>query len=148
VIGRFQVRPPTRSRASSTITDRPAWAIARAADRPASPPPTTITSAFFGNVELVAVLAGSLARSARATDGSAAAAAPAAAVPISVRLVKRVPLSPPRVSLSPLKIFGHYPKLRRTCAYSGVNELSGSTSLHGRSASGVGGLPESESVSF
>src|SRR6185437_14844822 len=110
VIGRFQVRPPTRSRASSTITDRPAAAIARAALRPASPAPTTSTSAFFGNVEAVAVLDGSAGASARATDGSAAAAAPAAAVPISVRRVKRVSCSPLR-SLSPLKISVHYPEV-------------------------------------
>src|SRR3954471_9632356 len=37
-------RPPSRDRASSTTTLRPAWASRRAAARPATPPPTTITS--------------------------------------------------------------------------------------------------------
>ncbi len=38
------VRPPTRSRASTTTTDRPAPAIRRAAASPDSPAPTTTTS--------------------------------------------------------------------------------------------------------
>ena len=38
-------RPPTRSRASSTTTDFPAFAISRAAVSPARPAPTTTTSA-------------------------------------------------------------------------------------------------------
>ena len=38
-------RPPTRSRASSTTTERPAWRSRRAAVRPANPAPTTQTSA-------------------------------------------------------------------------------------------------------
>ena len=40
-----QTRPPTRSRASSTTTDRPAWERRRAAVSPARPAPTTQTSA-------------------------------------------------------------------------------------------------------
>ena len=43
-IGSLSVRPPTRSRASSTITSRSAPARARAAASPASPAPTTTTS--------------------------------------------------------------------------------------------------------
>src|SRR5437764_2299109 len=98
VTGRFQVRPPTRSRASSTTTERPAWAIARAAVKPARPAPTTTTSAVFGTDEAAgAELDGSASGdSARATRGSAAAAAAPAAVPISVRLVK--PLSVPSLT--------------------------------------------------
>ena len=41
---RYQVRPPSRSRASSTTTERPASRRSRAAIRPAKPPPTTTTS--------------------------------------------------------------------------------------------------------
>ena len=41
---RYQVRPPSRSRASSTTTERPASRRSRAAIRPANPPPTTTTS--------------------------------------------------------------------------------------------------------
>src|SRR4051794_26025735 len=40
-------RPPTRLRASSTITERPARRTARAATSPASPAPTTATSYTF-----------------------------------------------------------------------------------------------------
>ena len=40
----LSVRPPTRSRASSTTTRLPARVRSRAATRPASPAPTTITS--------------------------------------------------------------------------------------------------------
>ena len=40
-----QVRPPTRSRASSTTTEWPFFRSARAVVRPASPAPTTTTSA-------------------------------------------------------------------------------------------------------
>ncbi len=40
-----QTRPPTRSRASSTTTDCPAWDRRRAAVNPARPAPTTQTSA-------------------------------------------------------------------------------------------------------
>ena len=69
-------------------------AIVRAADRPARPAPTTITSAFFGAEELAAGPAAGSA-SARAAAGSAAAAAPAAVAPISVRRVKRLSASPP-----------------------------------------------------
>ena len=39
-------RPPTRSRASSTTTERPAWLRRRAAVSPASPAPTMQTSAL------------------------------------------------------------------------------------------------------
>ena len=100
--GRFQVRPPTRSRASSTITERPARATARAALKPARPAPTTTTSAVFGSDELASdELGGSADASARVTRGREAAAAPAAAEPISVRLVKRVCVSPPTTSHSP-----------------------------------------------
>src|SRR5437660_5518349 len=77
-----RVRPPTRSRASSTSTDRtPCWTSRRAVVRPASPAPTTTTSAFRR-------LAGwPLRRRAATFAGTAAPAAPAAAVPISVRRV-------------------------------------------------------------
>ena len=44
-IERFSVRPPTRSRASSTTTLRSAATRARAAASPESPAPTTHTSA-------------------------------------------------------------------------------------------------------
>ena len=40
-----QVRPPTRSRASSTSTSSPAWPSSRAATSPANPAPMTTTSA-------------------------------------------------------------------------------------------------------
>ena len=39
-----RMRPPTRSRASSTTTRMPDSCNTRAADRPATPAPTTITS--------------------------------------------------------------------------------------------------------
>ena len=87
MIGRFQVRPPTRSRASSTTTECPAAAIVRAAVSPARPAPTTTKSAFFGAEELGSAAEASASR-ARATEGNAAAAAAAAPVPISVRRVK------------------------------------------------------------
>jgi hypothetical protein len=96
VIGRFQVRPPTRSRASSTVTERPARTIVRAALRPAKPAPTTTTSAFRADESASDELEGSSDASARARRGTAAAAAPAAAPPISVRLVKRVSVSRPK----------------------------------------------------
>src|SRR5262245_160212 len=44
----FQVRPPTRSRASSTSTSVPAAASSVAAVSPAMPPPMTITSVSIG----------------------------------------------------------------------------------------------------
>ena len=44
-----QTRPPTRSRASSTTTDCPAWDSRRAAVSPAKPAPTTQTSASIGS---------------------------------------------------------------------------------------------------
>src|SRR5919197_714872 len=44
-IGWLSARPPTRLRASSTTTDRPALTSLRAAVRPAKPAPTTATSA-------------------------------------------------------------------------------------------------------
>src|SRR5437899_3230881 len=69
--GWLSTRPPTRSRASRTITEQPALTIARAAVSPARPAPTTITPA-----ERTA---------ARPDFGSAAIAAPAAAPPIRPR---------------------------------------------------------------
>src|SRR5215211_1280713 len=42
--GWLKVRPPTRSRASSTLTSSPAPASSRAAVSPARPAPTTTTS--------------------------------------------------------------------------------------------------------
>ena len=42
--GAVQVRPPSRSRASSSVTAAPAVASSRAADRPANPPPRMIAS--------------------------------------------------------------------------------------------------------
>ena len=45
-IGWLRARPPTRSRASRTITERPAWTSLKAAVRPAKPAPTTTTSAL------------------------------------------------------------------------------------------------------
>ena len=47
---RVQTRPPTRSRASRTTTERPACLSRRAAVRPARPAPTTQTSASLGAV--------------------------------------------------------------------------------------------------
>src|SRR6185503_7326303 len=41
-----QTRPPRRSRASSTITLRPAWESSRAAESPAAPAPITTASTF------------------------------------------------------------------------------------------------------
>src|SRR3989442_7347275 len=46
---RVQQRPPTRSRASSTSTERPARASSAAAASPAAPAPTTITSQDVGS---------------------------------------------------------------------------------------------------
>src|SRR3989442_4842187 len=71
--GWLSTRPPTRLRASSTITERPALTISRAAVSPARPAPTTITLA-----ERTA---------ARPEFGSATTAAPAAAPPIRPRRV-------------------------------------------------------------
>src|SRR5213078_4709312 len=67
---------------SSTITERPALTISRAAVSPASPAPTTMTSAE---------------RVAASLDlGSAATAAPAAAAPIRPRrVIPFVAISPP-----------------------------------------------------
>src|SRR3954452_20216706 len=79
----FQMRPPTRSRASTTSTDLPAWMISRAAVRPAMPAPTTMKSAVmvFGVVLLRfffgAGLRFFLAASALGTTPSRAAPAPA-----------------------------------------------------------------------
>ena len=49
-------RPPTRSRASRTTTDRPAWDSRRAAVSPARPAPTTQTSASIGSGALSLVV--------------------------------------------------------------------------------------------
>src|SRR5579875_483995 len=46
----LSVRPPTRGRASSTTTERPARVSSRAAVRPARPAPTTTTSTRRGGV--------------------------------------------------------------------------------------------------
>src|SRR5258705_13411136 len=53
--GRWSVhtRPPTRSRASSTTTERPACARRHAAVRPAKPAPTTQTSARVVSISLL-----------------------------------------------------------------------------------------------
>ena len=83
MIGRFHVRPPTLSRASSTTTERPARAIVRAALSPARPAPTIATSARVALSPTVA------ARARGCAPGTPATAAPAAAEPIKVRLVKR-----------------------------------------------------------
>src|SRR5690606_8943886 len=61
---RVQVRPPTRSRASTTSGRRPARRRARAATRPASPAPATATSAVS-----------SLLRSSTSADGVVAGTA-------------------------------------------------------------------------
>src|SRR4051794_24775282 len=74
----LSVRPPTRSRASSTTTERPALTRLRAAVRPASPPPTIATSAFTCEAPNAGV------------SGSAVAAVPRAAVPSSFRRVGRI----------------------------------------------------------
>src|SRR5204862_7994448 len=87
----FLIRPPTRSRASSTITERPAAAILFAALRPARPAPTTTTSARFGRP------LGGWARVAALLPGGSAAnppsptvpTAPAAAPPTKRRRVRR-----------------------------------------------------------
>src|ERR1700716_1148128 len=49
----LSTRPPTRSRASSSTTDRPARAIARAATSPEMPAPATTTSTVDGRLPLV-----------------------------------------------------------------------------------------------
>ena len=54
---RVHTRPPTRSLASRTTTERPAWDSRRAAVSPASPAPTTQTSASIGTALLALVLA-------------------------------------------------------------------------------------------
>jgi hypothetical protein len=83
----FHTRPPTRSSASRTSADLPAFARARAAVSPAIPAPTTITSArlegvffaFFFSVAAPAV--------------GALAAAPAAAA--RGRAEQPAPVDPP-----------------------------------------------------
>ena len=53
-------RPPTRSRASSTATDRPAFFSSFAAVRPAAPAPTITTSRVISDVLMMYVLVGSV----------------------------------------------------------------------------------------
>src|SRR5690348_15655663 len=79
----LSMRPPTRSRASSTITDLPAAASLRAAVRPEMPAPTTIASAVLPLPAFPA--AGPDA--ARATDGNAAPIASTALAPSARRRV-------------------------------------------------------------
>src|SRR3954447_11705078 len=74
-IAALSVRPPTRGRASSSSTERPARTTSRAAVSPARPAPTTITSAERGRGFL------RLRRCGRAT-------APTAAVPTTPRRVR------------------------------------------------------------
>src|SRR4051794_10954330 len=85
----LSVRPPTRSRASSTSTDFPALATARAALSPARPPPTTMTSAL----RAVAFLAGffffGFFWRASAAAGTASVAAPTAVPSRRRRRVRR-----------------------------------------------------------
>ena len=78
----MNVRPPTRLRASITITDLPAAATRRAAVSPARPAPTTITSARrFRGFGLC------FFASATPPPASAPATAPAVPVWINRRLV-------------------------------------------------------------
>src|SRR5882672_577611 len=58
---RVQQRPPIRSRASSTSTERPACASSAAAASPAAPAPTTITSAASVLLRLDAGIGGDFA---------------------------------------------------------------------------------------
>ena len=85
-IERLKQRPPTRPRASRTITERPAPRIVRAAVRPARPAPTTAISAVC--VVLGAGLRGArffgLPLAASAAAGTASAA-PVTAVPATKR---------------------------------------------------------------
>src|SRR6185312_13507112 len=83
----LSMRPPTRSRASSTITDLPAAASLRAAVRPEMPAPTTIASALLPPD-------GRGRAFARATDGSAVPTPSTAAAPSARRRV--IPFSSAR----------------------------------------------------
>ena len=81
-IERLKHRPPTRSRASSTITDLPDLCSWRAAVRPARPAPTTTTSALCLRLGGWRFCLRFLASAAPGT----AAAAPVASVPATNRL--------------------------------------------------------------
>src|SRR5580765_3252826 len=97
----LSVRPPTRSRASRTSTERPAWRIRRAAVSPARPAPTTITSAD---------------RAACADRGRAAIAAPVAVAPRNPRRVSPpVDMRLPPSAIYPSPVRGQ----RRTVAARG-----------------------------
>src|SRR3954447_7974521 len=79
----LRIRPPTRSRASTTRTDRPPLTTLRAATRPEIPPPTTTTSTERGSEPLVvAADAGSCI-----SEPAAVRAPKAPAVPSTVRRV-------------------------------------------------------------
>src|SRR5262245_44371437 len=67
---RYQVRPPSRSRASRTRTERPAAPRSRAAVRPARPPPTTTTS-YAVSSAIFRLLPGRRAGRERRVDGRA-----------------------------------------------------------------------------
>src|SRR3954452_21829198 len=85
----LSVRPPTRSRASSTSTDLPALATARAALSPASPPPTTMTSALRAVVFFLAGFFFDFFLRASAAVGTASVAAPTAVPSRRRRRVRR-----------------------------------------------------------
>src|SRR4051794_12774543 len=85
--GWLSVRPPTRARASSTSTDLPAFATSRAAVSPASPAPTTMTSALRA-LDVVFFLVVFFLR-ASAAVGTASVAAPTAVPSRRRRRVRR-----------------------------------------------------------
>ena len=86
-IARLSIRPPTRSRASITATDRPARATSRAAIKPDSPAPTTTTSSRRRVRRRTPFAA--TASPPEGGDPAAAAAATAAAPTTSCRLLMR-----------------------------------------------------------
>src|SRR5436190_13699629 len=99
----LSVRPPTRSRASSTITDLPAAAIWRAAMSPEIPAPTIRTSALvrvvaagtFADLRRCFLLLLRCRRAASAGDAARPpSTAPAAPVLMTVRRVYFEPLMP------------------------------------------------------
>ena len=79
----LSTRPPTRSRASTTSTERPLRATWRAATRPEMPAPTTTTSTFAGRGPLLVAASAAPSRTPAVSAPTPAAAAP----PMSVRRV-------------------------------------------------------------
>jgi hypothetical protein len=93
-----------------------------------------MTSAFFGTDALAAALDGFADSSARATEGSAAPAAPAAAVPISVRRLKRLSVSLLTASNSYQKMGMRARKPARTMTLDRASDAQTADGIRRRSA--------------